>query len=117
MKERNPNITPKIVIKSQGKRKKKKKKGKKKKTKKNKKKKKVAKSSYLAILILGVPTVEKWVKNLTAEAQVAGSIPHPGQGVKGSRFAAAAAKVAAVAQIQTLSQELPYALGVAIKNK
>ena len=77
----------------------------------------MAKSSYLAILILGVPTVEKWVKNLTAEAQVAGSIPHPGQGVKGSRFAAAAAKVAAVAHIQTLSQALPYAVGVAIKNK
>ena len=54
----------------------------------------------------GVPTVVQWVKNLTAVARV----------VKGSSIAAAAAEVAAVAQIQFLAQKLPCAaVGVAIK--
>ena len=54
----------------------------------------------------------RWVKNLTAVAQVAvGSIPSPAQWVKRSGVAAT------VAQTQSLAMELPYALGVAIKKK
>lgn len=57
----------------------------------------------------------QWVKNLTATAQGSGhsgrvdSIPGLGQWVKGFSGAAAAA------QIISLAQKLPYALGVAIK--
>ena len=39
------------------------------------------------------------------------------QGVKGSGVAAAAAQVAAMAQIQSLAQELPCAVGAAIKKE
>ena len=47
----------------------------------------------------------------------AGSIPGPAQCVKGSSIAVAAGTVTAVAQIQSLSRELPNALDVAIKIK
>ena len=54
----------------------------------------------------------RWVKNLTAVAQVAvGSIPSPAQWVKRSGVAAA------VAQIQSLAMELPYAVVWPLKKK
>ena len=43
--------------------------------------------------------------------------PSPTQWVKGSSIAAAMAWVTAEAQIQSLAQELPYAMGTAIKKK
>ena len=43
-----------------------------------------------------------------------GSIPGPAQWIKGSGIAAAAVYFVAVAQIQYLAQELPYAVGMAI---
>ena len=43
--------------------------------------------------------------------------PQPGQWVKGSSIATAVGWVTAVARIQSLAQELPYAAGVAIKLK
>ena len=45
------------------------------------------------------------------QCQDAGSIPSPAQWVKGSGIAAAVAWITAVAQIQSLAWELPYALG------
>lgn len=45
-----------------------------------------------------------------------GSIPSLGQWVEGSSAAAATFWVPAVAQIQSLAQELPYAEGEAIKK-
>ena len=45
-----------------------------------------------------------------------GSIPGLVQWVKGSGVAMAAVKVAAAAQICSLAQELPYAVGAAIKK-
>ena len=55
------------------------------------------------------------VKNLTAGALGccggAGLIPSPGQKVKESGIAAG------VARIQSLAQEFPYAVGVAVKMK
>ena len=46
-----------------------------------------------------------------------GSIPGSAQWVKGSGIVTAAPQVVAVAQIQSLARELPYAAGVAIKLK
>ena len=46
-----------------------------------------------------------------------GSIPGPAQGMKGSSVAAAVTEATAAAQIQSLMQELPCTLGVAIKKK
>ena len=43
------------------------------------------------------------------------SIPGPGQWVKGSGVATAAAQVSAAAQIQSLAWELQYAIDTAIK--
>ena len=43
-------------------------------------------------------------------------MPGPVQGVKGSGIAAAVADIPAVAWIQSLAQELPCAVGVAIKR-
>ena len=45
------------------------------------------------------------------------NIPCPVQWVKGSSIAKAVVWVTAVAQIQPLARELPYAVGVAIKKK
>ena len=67
----------------------------------------------------------QWVKNLTVAAALVsrcrgiGLISSQAQWVKGSSVAAAAAtvQVQAAAQIQSLAQELPYAMGVAIKKK
>ena len=56
----------------------------------------------------------QWVKNLTVVAQVAVEVwvqSPPVQWVKGSSMATAAA------WIQSLTWELPYAMGVAIKRK
>ena len=53
----------------------------------------------------------QWVKNLTA-AHCRGIDLVPGP--KQWRFATAVVQVAAVAWIQFLAQELPYAMGVAI---
>ena len=68
-----------------------------------------------------VPTVVQSVKNLTKEAWVTaedtGSIPSPSQWVKGSSIATAVAQVTAATQIQSPAQELPYAVGAAIKIK
>ena len=63
------------------------------------------------ISVLGVPAMAKWVRNPTAAALVivAGSIPGPAQWVKGSSVAAA------IAWIQFLAWELPFAVGGAIK--
>ena len=47
----------------------------------------------------------------------AGSIPGPAQWVKGSNIATVAARVAAVARIHSLSWELLYSMGAAIKNQ
>ena len=44
-------------------------------------------------------------------------VPRLAQWVKGSDVATGVALVAATAQIQSLAQELPYAVGIAIKNK
>ena len=59
--------------------------------------------------------VAQWVKHPTAAAQICcramGVIPGPAQWVKGSRVATAAV------QIQSLVQELPYAMGAAVKLK
>ena len=46
-----------------------------------------------------------------------GLIPRPVQWIKGFGVAAAVAQVTAVAQIQCLAQELPYAVGAAIKRE
>ena len=57
----------------------------------------------------------QWVKNLTAAAWVtcrgAALISHPAQWGKGSGVATAAA------HLQSLTWELPYAMGVAMKLK
>ena len=45
-----------------------------------------------------------------------GLIPGPAQWVKGSGIAAAAGWITAVAQIQSLAWEFPYATGEAIKK-
>ena len=45
-----------------------------------------------------------------------GSISSQAQWAKGSGFAAAVAQFAAVAQIQSLTQELPYAMGMTKKR-
>ena len=70
---------------------------------------------------MGVPAVAQWVKNPTAAAWVVleaqGLIPSPGKWVKGASTATTKAQVTAVAQIQSLAQELPYAMGVAIQKK
>ena len=57
----------------------------------------------------------QWVKNPTAAAQVAveARILSP---VWHSELKHCCSIVAAAAQIQSLAQELPYAVGVAIKN-
>ena len=44
-------------------------------------------------------------------------VPTVVQWVKGSGIVTAMAQVTAAAQIQSLAQELPYALGAALKNK
>ena len=64
----------------------------------------------------------QWVKNSTAASGVAavawGSIPSTAaQWTKGSSTATAVALPAVVDQIQSLTQEFPYATGVAIKTK
>ena len=63
----------------------------------------------------------QWVKNLTAATSVTargvGSAPGLAQQVKGSGVATAASWVTAVARIQFLAWELPYAVGAAIKKK
>ena len=61
--------------------------------------------------MLRVPAAAQLVKNPTSVAWVAGSIPSPVQWIKGSRIAAA------VTQIQSLAQELPYAMGAEIEKK
>ena len=61
----------------------------------------------------------QWVKNSTAgrsgHCGGAGLIPGPAQWFKISRAAAAVAQFAAMAQIQSLAEELPYAVGMTIK--
>ena len=57
----------------------------------------------------------QWVKNPTAASHV-GKIPCPVQWVKGSDVASAVVQVTAVAWIQSLTWELLYAEGAAIKN-
>ena len=57
----------------------------------------------------------QWVKNLTTVAQV--SVELKAQFVKGSSIATAVMKVTAVARIQSLPWELPYAVCVAIKKR
>ena len=61
----------------------------------------------------------QWVKNLTTTAQIPEEVqiqsPTLAQWVKGSGTASAVASVTAVAQIQSLAQELPYAMDVTIK--
>ena len=59
---------------------------------------------------IGVAAVAQWVKNLTAAAGGVSLIPGPGTVVKGSGIAAASAG------IQSLAEELPYAMGAAIKK-
>ena len=57
---------------------------------------------------------------MTPEVQVAAKVwvqSLPAQWIKGSSFAVAAAKFAAVAWIQSLVQELPCTVGVVIKRK
>ena len=51
----------------------------------------------------------QWIKNLTSATQVG-----PLQLIKGSGIVSAVAQVEAVAQIQSLTQQLPYAMGAAI---
>lgn len=61
------------------------------------------------MLMEGVPAVAQWIKNPAAVAL--GSIPSLAQWVKGCSVATA------VAQIQSLAWELPYAFSAAIKKK
>ena len=67
--------------------------------------------------MLGVPSFLLWVSIRLQLLRGTGLIPGLVQWVKGSDIAAAAAQVAAVAQLQSLARELPYAVGVAIKLK
>ena len=60
---------------------------------------------YITKILFGVLPVAQWVKNLSAGAQVGTEAR-----VQGSSIAAA------VAQIQSLVQELPYAAGTAIEK-
>ena len=55
----------------------------------------------------------QWVTNLTAAAWVPGSIPGLAQWVKDQVLPTAVVFTAAVAQFQTLAQELPSAVGAA----
>ena len=65
---------------------------------------------YLKRESLGVPTVVQWVKNPTAAVQItAEEVTVLAQWAKGSGI------IAAVAWIQSLAQELLYAVGVAVK--
>ena len=59
----------------------------------------------------------QWVKNPTVMVRVPGSIPSPAQWVKWCGVAEAVAEVAAMAWIQSLAQELPYAASAAILKK
>ena len=62
----------------------------------------------------------QWVKNPAAaedQCRGEGSIPSPVQWVKGSDIAPAVAQVINVTWIQSLAQELPYAMGAAVKLK
>ena len=64
----------------------------------------------------------QWVKNLTAVAGVTTEVqvqsPGPDRQIKGSGIAAAVVQVTASAWIQSLAQELPYAMvDAAIKKK
>ena len=69
----------------------------------------------------GVPTVAQWVKDPITMAQVSVEVwvqslaQH--SRLKVSGIATVAAQVIAMAWIQSLTQELPYALGAAIKEK
>ena len=72
----------------------------------------------------GVPAVVQWVKNSAAAAWVTSEVwfgwfgsftQCSGLRTQGSGIAAAVVQVTAVARIQTLTQELPYALNAAIK--
>ena len=69
---------------------------------------------------IGVPAVAPWVKNPAAEAWVTGEMQVCSlvqlQWVKGSSIAPAATQVTAMAWIQSLAQELLFALGAAIKK-
>ena len=70
-------------------------------------------------MLAKVPTMAPWVKNPTCSGlgcpRDVGLIPSLVQWVKGSGIVMAALWVIAVAQIQSLPQELPYAAGTAIK--
>ena len=62
----------------------------------------------------------QWIENMTAVACPLwrhGFNPSMMQWVKGSCIAIAVAQVTAAAQIHFLARELPYAVGVTIKNK
>ena len=58
------------------------------------------------------PSAAAWV---VEEVQVQSPAQH--SGLKGSSVALAAVEVAAMAQIQSLARELPYATGAVIKFK
>ena len=60
--------------------------------------------SLIKLSIIGVPSVAQWVKNPAAVTQVIEEVTFPGAGVKGSGI------VTAMARIQSLAGELPYAV-------
>ena len=65
--------------------------------------------------------MQQWIKNPTAEAQVAVEVQVQSlawhSGFNASAVAAAEAQVADVTQIQPLAQKLPYAASSAVKEK
>ena len=63
----------------------------------------------------GVPTVAQWLRIWSLWRH--GLIPSLVQWVQGSDVAVDEALIAAVARIQSLAQELPYATDAAKKNK
>ena len=70
---------------------------------------------------MSVPAIAQWVKNQATAAQVAAAVQVPSpawfSGLKGSSIAIAALQVAPGAWIQSLAQELLYAMGITIKKE
>ena len=64
---------------------------------------------------IGVPAAAQWVSS--GHCRGASSIPGPAEWIKRSGIATATTQLAAVAQIQCVARELPYAAGAAIKKK
>lgn len=71
----------------------------------------------IKISVLGAPPEAQQVKDPVLSFQRCGLAPQPGTVGKGSGMATAVVEVAAQAWIQSLVQELPYALGGGKRKK